>query len=228
MRERWERALDLVFPPRCAGCGARGHALCPTCRAAIPFMAAPVCPTCGRSCYAPTICHVCRAHPPLVDGTAVATVLGHPVRECIHALKYAGQRRHAAVLAAIAAPAFAALPRPDAVVPVPLHPARERERGFNQSALIARHLTAGSGIPVMPGWLARMRDTPPQVGRDLAARRANMDGAFSCTDPVSIRGKRIVILDDVATTGATLDACAAALRAAGAASVHALVVARPK
>jgi ComF family protein len=163
-----------------------------------------------------------------VDGAVVAAVFGHPVRECIHALKYGGQRRHAAVLAAIAAPAFAALPRPDAVVPVPLHPARERERGFNQSALIARHLTAGSGIPVRSGWLVRARDTPPQVGRDLVARRANVDGAFTCPDPEAIRGQRIVILDDVATTGATLDACAAALRAAGAASISALVVARPK
>ncbi len=191
-------------------------------------MAPPLCPVCGRSSHAPTICRVCRAHPPLVDGTAVAATFGHPVRECIHALKYEGQRRYAMVLAEIAAPVFGALPRPDAVVPVPLHPARERARGYNQSALIARYLTAGSGIPVMPGWLARTRDTPPQVGRDLTARRANVDGAFACPNPAAVRGTRIVILDDVATTGATLDACAAALRAAGAAWVRALVVARPK
>lgn len=228
MREWWERVLDLVFPPRCAGCGARGYALCPDCRAAIPFMADPVCPICGRSNYAPTICRVCRVHPPLVDGAAVAAAFGHPVRECIHALKYEGQRRYAAVLAEIAASAFSTLPRPDAVVPVPLHLARERERGFNQSALVARRLTAGSDIPVMTGWLVRTRDTPPQVGRDLAARRANVDGAFGCPDPAMVRGQRIVILDDVATTGATLDACAAALKAAGAISVHAFVVARPK
>jgi ComF family protein len=157
----------------------------------------------------------------------VAAEFGRPVRECIHALKYEGQRRYAAVLAEIAATAFIAVPRSDAMVPVPLHPARERARGFNQSGLIARYLGAGSGIPVMPAWLARTRNTPPQVGRDLAARRTNVEGAFACPDPAVIQGKRIVILDDVATTGATLDACAAVLRDAGAISIHAFVVARP-
>jgi ComF family protein len=227
MPEWWERALDLVYPPRCAGCSARGHLLCPDCRAAVPVMTPPVCPRCGRSSRSSGRCAVCSAHPPLVDGTAVAAIFASPVREAIHALKYEGQRRLAVVLADIAMPAFAALPHPGAIIPVPLHPARERDRGFNQSVQIARHLGATVGVPVMPKWLTRTRDTPPQVGRDLQARRANVDGAFSCPDPASVHGVRIILLDDVATTGATLDACAMALRAAGAASVHALVVARP-
>ncbi len=125
----------------------------------------------------------------------------------------------------IARPAFAAMARPDALVPVPLFATRERGRGFNQSALIARRI-AGDDLPVVPGWLARTRDTPPQVGQDRAARHANVADAFTCPDPAAVRGRRILLFDDVATTGATLDACARALRGAGAASVRALVVAR--
>jgi ComF family protein len=224
MPDWWERVLDLVFPPRCAACGARGYLLCPDCTAAISYIQPPACPHCGRRMTRPGICPVCRAYPNALDGMVAATVFAGPVRECIHALKYEGQRPYAGTLAAIARPAFAALPRPDALVPVPLFPKRERGRGFNQSALIARHL-AGDDLPVAPGWLARTRDTPPQVGQDREARHANVADAFVCPD-AAVRGRHILLIDDVATTGATLDACARALRTAGAASVRALIVAR--
>jgi ComF family protein len=225
MRDLWERALDLVFPPRCVGCGARGVLLCPACMAAIASIAPPACPSCGRRTTRPGICPVCRAYPNALDGMVAATEFATPVRECIHALKYEGQRGYAAILAAMARTALTRLPVADAIVPVPLSRERLRDRGFNQSLLIGRHL-AGDSLPVMPGWLARTRDTPPQVGQDRAARHANVAGAFACPDPAAVRGQRVLLLDDVATTGATLDACARALRAAGVASVHALVVAK--
>jgi ComF family protein len=224
MPDWWERALDLVFPPRCAVCAARGYLLCPACAAAITYIQPPACPMCGRRVAKPGICPVCRAYPTALDGMVAATVFDGSVRECIHALKYEGQRPYAATLAEIARPAFATLPKPDALVPVPLFPKRERERGFNQSVLIARHL-AGDALPIAPGWLARTRDTPPQVGQDREARHANVADAFVCPD-AAVRGRHILLIDDVATTGATLDACARALRTAGAASVRALIVAR--
>ncbi len=225
MHNLWEWALDLVFPPRCAGCEARGYLLCPACRAAIAYLQPPTCPTCGRRVARPGICPHCRAYPNALDGMVAATEFTGPVRECIHALKYEGQRGYATVLAEMARMALARLPVPDAIVPVPLARERQRARGFNQSLLIARHL-AGDALPVMPTWLARTRDTPPQVGQDREARHANVADAFACPDPTAIYGQHVLLLDDVATTGATLDACARALRAAGVASVHALVVAR--
>lgn len=225
MHDLWERALDLVFPPRCVGCGARGVLLCATCAAAIAHIQPPACPRCGRTVARPGICPVCRAYPNALDGMVAATEFAGPVRACIHALKYEGQRGYATVLAAMARSSLARLPVPDAIVPVPLSRERHRARGFNQSLLIARYLAADA-LPVMPEWLARTRDTPPQVGQDREARHANVADAFACRDPSAVHGQRILLLDDVATTGATLDACARALRAAGVASVHALVVAK--
>ncbi len=225
MHDLWERALDLVFPPRCAGCEARGHLLCPECSAAIPFIAPPACPRCGGPVSRPGICPTCRAIPNALDGMVAATLFAPPVRECIHALKYERQRRYAPILAAIARPALATVPMPDALVPVPLFPARERARGFNQAALIAQHLV-GDDLPIMPGWLVRTRNTPPQVAQDREGRYANVADAFACPDPAMVRGRHLLLLDDVATTGATLDACARSLRVAGAASVRALVVAK--
>lgn len=188
MHTFWERALDVVFPPRCAGCGAHGVLLCPACAAAIVTIQPPACPRCGRRAAQPGICPACRAYPNVLDGMVAATEFTGPVRACIHALKYEGQRGYAATLAAMARPALPRLPVPDAMVPVPLSRERQRERGFNQSLLIARHL-AGDALPVLPGWLTRTRDTPPQVGQDRAARHANVADAFACPDPTTVRGR---------------------------------------
>lgn len=199
----WEYALDFLFPPRCAGCGTRGTPLCLACAAAVERYPA------GHD-----------------RGTIAAFVFTGTVRECIHALKYDGQRRYATILAALAHPTFARLSPPDALVPVPLARTRERERGFNQSALIAGALATPSGWCVQPRWLTRIRETPPQVDLDRAARQANVAGAFVAD--AAVRGRRLCLVDDVMTTGATLDACSAALWAAGAASVWRFVIARPK
>ncbi len=133
---------------------------------------------------------------PHEGGVVAALVFTGATRECIHALKYDGQRRYAPILAALASPALAYLPPPDALVPVPLAPQRARARGFNQSALIAAALAAPRRLAVEPHWLARVRETPPQVGQDKAARRAKYGGGIcggrGSAGPTHLRGRRCV------------------------------------
>jgi ComF family protein len=149
-----------------------------------------------------------------------------PLRAAVHALKYQGQRAGAPALAALVAPRVREVFRPDdRIVPIPLHRRRESARGYNQSALVARalarHLDAERALePVI-----RVRDTPPQVGLDREARRRNVKDAFAA-DPILCRGRSVMLVDDVCTTGATLGAAAEAALKAGARRVYAVVLGR--
>lgn len=148
-------------------------------------------------------------------------------RQAIHDLKYKGIRDRAGFLADLLAREMERLPLAlDVLVPVPLGKVRRRTRGFNQSELIARVLGDRLGVPVEPALLTRARETPRQVGLSLEERRANIAGAFVAERPESVAGRTIGVLDDVMTTGATLGACADALRATGARRVFGLAVAR--
>jgi ComF family protein len=231
-------ALDLVFPALCPLCETslaqgRRDPLCGACWAAIPRIAPPWCERCGLplglapSLPPPTTCGACRADPPGWDwARAGAEYLG-VVRDAIHAFKFEGRRGMARPLAALVLEqaGVESDSTPGAVlVPVPLARARERERGFNQAALVAERLAAGLGLPVRPGWLARVRVTAPQSDLGAAERRANVRGAFVAAPAVA--GRSVIVVDDVLTTGATAAECARALRAAGAARVGVLAVAR--
>jgi ComF family protein len=161
-----------------------------------------------------------------LEAVLPATVFAHPIRPAIHDFKYEGTRDLAAPLAdwLVAAWRLHRLSA-DLIVPVPLHAQRERERGYNQSALLAHRLSAAVGAPVAPAELVRTVRTRPQVGLTQEQRRANIAGAFLCAGRVT--DLRIVLVDDVCTTGSTLEACATELTAAGAAAVWGLTVARP-
>lgn len=149
------------------------------------------------------------------------------MRQAIHELKYRNLRALAAPLAKLLRDYLLENPLPaDVLVPVPLHPKRLRERGYNQSARLAQELGKLTDIPVVADCLVRRRHTSPQARTSNAEeRRSNIAGAFAGTDH-GLRGKQVLLVDDVATSGATLDACAAAVKAAGAASVWGLVMAR--
>ena len=219
-------ALDLLFPPRCVGCGREGSFLCPACVAGLPRAEAPRCSLCWQplaSGRGP--CGGCRQTPPVVDGLRAAFRLEGAVREAVHALKYSQLSALAAPMAALMAPVLAQeIPPADFLAPVPLSPRRQRERGYNQAALLARELAKLCGPPVLTG-LVRTRNTSPQArSADAQARHQNVADAFACRK--SARGQHFILIDDVTTTGATLNACAGALKKAGASSVWALTFAR--
>jgi len=220
--------LDLVYPPRCPGCGAMGKLFCDTCRAMVEPVYPPVCRLCGAPGVS-GLCPACRRTPTSLEGIVAAAYFSGPLRDAIHSLKYQGNRALAAPLSAYLLEAWqrawpASSPTPDLIVPVPLHGRRLAERGYNQSALLARAVGRARAVPLAERAVSRLRDTPSQTGLDPAARRRNVSGAFACQGNVT--GREVVLVDDVCTTGATLEACAVALKAGGATRVWALTVAR--
>lgn len=215
-----KRALDLLYPPRCVGCGRFGEILCDPCVATMrPATGQGRCPNCSAEWREPLNCPRCMSWQWL-DGASAAFEMAGAARQAVHALKYLRVRAAAPLMAA----PMAKLPevRPfDVAYAVPLHPSRLRNRGFNQADLLLRELD----WPLGPGVLRRVRNTKRQVGQAMQQRRANVTGAFVYDGP-DLSGKVVAVVDDVVTTGATADACAAALKDAGARQVVALSFAR--
>ena len=225
-----ERALDLLFPPRCAACRKSGSVLCSTClRQCVPITS-PICLRCGISLPSPGWCRPCKFYPPGLSGLRTAYVYDGVIRSCIRALKYEGNKRLAGPLGALLAQAYHDFDlRADMIVPVPLHSERERLRGFNHARLLAEACAASIDVPLRDDVLVKPRATAAQVGLTASERVQNMAGAFCCLPAWSdgkLYGCSILLIDDVCTTRATLEACAGPLFAAGAASVWALVLAR--
>jgi ComF family protein len=232
MRALAVAALDLLFPAVCPLCEARlgpgrRDPVCGACWSSFTRLAPPWCARCGApSVAALDACPMCPEPPPAFDYARAAAAYGGSVREAVHALKFGGRRSLARPLGDLIGEqcAGALTERLDALVPVPLARPRQRERGFNQAALLAERLGERLGVRVRPGWLVRLRATAPQTDLAADARRANVAGAFAAAPAVA--GAHVAIVDDVVTTGATVAECARALRAAGARRVGALAVAR--
>lgn len=223
----FERLIGLLFPERCLGCGLRGTDLCRACGTEVPRLGTEVCPICAVPSRLARICQRCRSEPAALDGARAACRFDGVVRTAIHDLKYRGIRGRASLLGNLVVDAL--LERPlalDILVPVPLARSRLRQRGFNQSELIAVRLGEKLEVPVLGTCLERTRETPRQVGKSESERRENVLGAFACVDQEATSGRRVGVVDDVMTTGATLNACAEALKLAGARRVYGIVVAR--
>ncbi len=222
------QALRGLLPQACALCAAAcGDALlCPPCGAALPRVH-HACPVCALPALHDVPCGACLAHPPPYSSTVAAWAYAFPLDRLVQGLKYGAQLALAEPLAAGLVDAirrrFDADDLPDAVVALPLAAARQRSRGFNQAAELARRIAAATGRPLVPG-LVRPRDSPPQVSLAWSDRARNVRNAFVGTP--ALAGLRIAIVDDVMTTGATLAAAARAARRAGARDVAAWVVAR--
>ena len=222
---RGSRAFaELVFPPRCAACGSIGAGVCAECLSQIVPLPEPSCRTCSRPLEFGDQCATCRADGRRIDRVYVKYPYETPLREAVHRLKYGNRRYLARDLAAIAVTALPDDLTIDAVVPIPLHPRREAQRGYNQSVLLARAVAERTGQPIEPDRLTRTRDTWPQTSLPRRQRLLNVRGALRATR--SAAGLRLLLVDDVTTTGATLDAAASALKRRGAVWVGALVMAR--
>jgi len=226
-----QHIFDLLYPPQCAGCKRSGYVLCQVCLAQIQSPSGPVCQRCSAPLSAAGICTSCQFAPLKLSSLRAAGVYREPLRTCIHALKYDGNTRLARPLGMLLVQAYLALHiHADAIVPVPLHSERYRQRGYNHAALLARTCATQTGLPLFEDMLVRHRATLAQVGLKPWERQQNVLGAFSCAPEFGggqLRGRTILLIDDVCTTRATLEACAAPLFAAGAASVYGLVLARP-
>ncbi len=218
--------LDWLYPPNCGGCGRRGARWCSACLAMVTIVAPPICPKCGQPQTTEEVCSSCLASPLHFNALRSWAIFGGPIRNAIHQLKY---KRNVALGEFFGRQLIECVRRfawtLDVVIPVPLGIARLAERGYNQAALLARPIALGMGFSYRPNGLGRVRETRSQVDLNVAERKANVAGAFRAR-PAQVNGKRILLVDDVTTTGSTLDACAAALLEDGAVSVHALTLAR--
>jgi ComF family protein len=229
-------ATSLFYPPTCAVCSAAvegSEYLCPDCQQRAPRIVAPFCAKCSEpfpGAITQTFsCANCENRKLYFESAVAAYRSRGLVRHVLHQFKY-GKQRH--LRHPIARWLGESMRDPrlrgrhfDLIVPVPLHPARERERGFNQAALIAKLLAASATIPARP-LLERIRYTTTQTAYDRAERMENLHGAFRLRKNRDVRGLRVLLIDDVLTTGSTLSECARVLRAAGAVSVHAATAAR--
>ena len=221
----WAHAL---LPPRCLVCtepGADGIDLCAACREALPWNRC-ACARCGLPlALAAPACPACLRRPPPFAATAAVFRYGFPLDRLVPRFKFHGDLAAGALLAGLLAPTLAAAPRPQALVPVPLHRRRLRERGYDQALELARPLARALDVPLLADALRRTRATAAQSTLRAGARRRNVRGAFGVS--ASARWPaHVALVDDVMTTGATLRECARVLRAAGVARVDVWVAAR--
>lgn len=220
-------ALNLLFPKWCVGCGKEGELICQSCRQSLPRVMPPLCPKCGRPQSSGKLCSNCVSWQAEIDGIRSSFRFDGVIRQAIHQLKYRNLRTLAAPLARLMNNYLVLNPLPgEVLVPVPLHRKRLRERGYNQSSLLARGLGKLHNLPVIDNCLIRQRPSPPQARTSTVdERQSNVADAFACCDQ-RLKDKQVLLIDDVATSGATLDACAKALKEAGASSVWGLTLAR--
>lgn len=231
LRARFQQGLDLLFPPRCAGCARGGSLLCTTCLQTMPPLTTPICQICGTpvppggTCLGEQYIHT---H---LHGLRSLNIYQGALRQAIRALKYAGQQRLAAPLGLLLAEAFRHYKlHADGIIPLPLHVQREQQRGYNQATLLARVCAAKLRLPCLEQMVMRRHATRAQVGLTSRERQQNVADAFSLipgSPPLPRHYQTLLLIDDVCTTGATLAACAAPLYAAGVSQVWGLVLGRP-
>jgi len=219
--------LDIFFPKRCVCCRKFGAYLCFDCAKEIEYIKTDTCPECGKISHGAKYCRNCRARAKTKLSSLIIAANYHcpPVKEMIHNLKYCGLTELSEHLGEILCQKLSSIDSKNyIIVPVPLYKKRQNSRGFNQSALIARYTAQKLGLEYAD-CLKRLRDTKPQVELKRGERQKNVLDSFKCASSI-VERRNVLLIDDVATTGATLSECAKALKTAGAKKIIAAVVAR--
>jgi len=228
--------LEFFLPRLCLFCGAAvgeeaAVAVCPECEAQIEWVESPLCTCCGvvfaSRDGADRVCGDCRADPPPFTRARAAAIYEGPVATAIKLFKFNRQMAYLPVMQhwLHRPPCRELVAAADLLAPVPLHPRRLKSRGFNQSLLLAQGF---SEVPVVREAVVRTRHTLPQVGLKARERRDNVKGAFAVPEPARVKGKNVLLVDDLFTTGATVRECARVLLKAGARRVEVLTVARAR
>lgn len=212
--------LDFGLPARCGGCGTivdEVDSFCGECWRELDFLQGG-CSICGLPLEATDadVCAACLTQPPRLDRIRSAVAYGEISRAIALRLKYGRKVGLARTMSRYMRPLLGDLPDQAVLVPVPLHRSRLWSRGFNQSVLVARELSRRTGVPVAVDALKRVRATPPLKGLNMRQRRRTVAGAFRPGDTIDLRGRTVILVDDVMTTGSTANACARILRRAGA------------
>lgn len=229
---------ELLFPSLCLSCGRvlhgrKGRPFCPGCYSGFRFIIPPLCPSCGIPYPVEEgpdhVCGECLSKKRPLDVVRSLGIYESVLHELIHAFKYGGNLIVGEHLGRLMAdrdyPSFQ-IRDYSLIIPVPLHPSRLRQRGFNQSVILAREIAKRHGIPMDFRALRRIVDTDSQAGLKKDERTSNIRNAFSLPDPERIRGRHILLIDDVYTTGSTLGECGKTLLTGGAEAVGALTLAR--
>lgn len=235
LRQGTLSVIDLLYPLHCAHCGERlpaeGGGLCASCLSQIPTHLPPFCATCGRhpSSSRELQCSACKGKTFPFDRLWFVAPYEGILRDTLHRLKYGGKKPVALSLSLLLigfAKKYLSSFHFDAILPVPLAPQKERERSFNQSALLAKALAKALSLPYSSGNLLRVRTTRPQVALPRQERLKNVEDAFRVSTPSLYKGKYLLLIDDVVTTGATVCVASKTVRDAGAKSVSVLTLAR--
>jgi ComF family protein len=239
LRPLWFSILDLIFPRACHQCdsvlqGESNPCFCRDCWSSVLLLEDPRCPSCGKPfvskvtlSYSPGHrCGDCRDRPPRYDRSVAIGSYEGVLAKAIQLFKYQGKTNLTDPLGELLISGLEKLSGADCLIPVPLHPKRLREREYNQALLLCDSVGRKTGLKVVPDALERVIETPPQTGLPLKNRRRNVRGAFSVKRTQMIDDRLVLLIDDVLTTGATVNECARMLKRAGAKAVYVLTLAR--